>query len=248
MYPEYSVLVALKAVWIIFLTGMGVLWDTLWGRLDRDKLDQRILERSQQILEDARVKLHVEGAEHIQPGVIYMGNHQSNYDPVVFAAVIPGVRMVGKVEVFRIPLFGKALRLAGFLPIDRKNRQKAIESLHLAKQAILAGQSYWMSPEGSRYKTLGPFKKGPFITAIEAGAPIVPMTLQGTYELMPPGSLRVKLDTPVTVRFYPPIDPRTYTLDQRDQLMAEVRKVIEEGLVKPVGTSTSSVRTDSLDA
>lgn len=228
MHVRYSIWVWIKAVFRIFGVGMHVLWVALRGTFDRSALDRRIQRESQTILDEAGVQLRVEGAEHQAPGVIYMSNHQSNYDPMILAAAIPGARMVGKAEVFRIPLFGKALRLAGFIPVDRKHRERAIESLQIAKQALQEGTSIWISPEGTRGKALLPFKKGGFITAIETGVPIVPVTLEGSYDLMPPGSFRVRLGCPVTVRFHPPIDASRYTLETRDALMAEVRRAIAQ--------------------
>lgn len=230
MKPTHSILVGVRAYGWIFVTGMGVLWDTLRGRLDRKVLDARIQAMGQRILDEARVRLRVEGLEHLRDGAIYMSNHQSNYDPPLLAATIPGVRMIGKAEVFRIPLFGKALRLAGFIPVDRRNRKRAIESLKIASEALRAGTRIWISPEGTRGESLLPFKKGGFITAIEAGVPIVPVTLEGTRQLLPPGGIRVKLDSPVTVRFHPPIDAGSYTLETRDRLMEDVRAAIASGL------------------
>jgi 1-acyl-sn-glycerol-3-phosphate acyltransferase len=136
--------------------------------------------------------------------------------------------MVGKVEIFRIPLWGQALKACGCISIDRKNRTSAIESLKAAATRMKAGTSIWISPEGTRSRTgeLAEFKKGGFIMAIETGATIVPVTITGTFGILPPKTSGVRLGRTITVRFHPPIDASAYTLENKEALMADVRAAI----------------------
>ena len=216
----------LRALW----GATATVWDSLVGRLDKASMDTRFQTWCQSLLDDAEATIVVGGAEYIRNGAIYMSNHVSVYDIPVVGSLVPGVRMIAKAEIFKIPIWGRALRVAGFIAIDRRNRESAIVSLKRAADQMRQGVNIWMAPEGTRSRdgNLLPFKKGGFIMAIEMGATIIPMTIEGTFELVPPKSVSVRLGQTVHVRFHPPIDASRYTLDERDALMAEVQAVIAE--------------------
>ncbi len=120
--------------------------------------------------------------------------------------------MVTKTELFRIPIFGAAMKNAGFVEIDRKNRQRAIESLAEAKAKLAGGTHVWISPEGTRSKTgeLQPFKKGPFQLALDAMLPVLPAALVGTREVLGKHGWRTTRGVDVTVVLNPPLDPAPY--------------------------------------
>jgi len=135
------------------------------------------------------------------------------------AAVLPRYKFVGKAELFRIPIFGRAARTAGMLAIERENRKSAFESYRVAAERIRAGASVVVFPEGTRGRTyaLRPFKKGPFVLAVAAGVPIVPTIVHGTLEVMSRDSLRVRPGV-VDVHFLEPIDAEGLTYEDRNRL------------------------------
>jgi 1-acyl-sn-glycerol-3-phosphate acyltransferase len=220
--------IAMKGI----LRTLGISWPTVWesltGRLDMTTINNRFQGYCQAVLQDAEIILRIEGAEHQRPGVIYMSNHQSLYDIPAIGAIVPGVRMVTKAELFKVPIWGQALKASGFIAINRRNRASAIASLKEAAAKMKAGTNVWISPEGTRSRTgeLAEFKKGGFVMAIETGATIVPVTIEGTYDILPPKTSGVRLGRTVTVRFHPPIDASAYTLENKEALMTEVRKAI----------------------
>jgi 1-acyl-sn-glycerol-3-phosphate acyltransferase len=214
------------------LRGLAIAFPTVWegltGRFDKARFDARMQDGCRGMLDDAGIRLRVEGAEHMRTGAIYVSNHISAADIPVAGAVVPGLRMLAKAGLFRIPVWGYAMKASGFVAIDRGHRARAIASLKQVIGLLRTGVNVWIFAEGTRSRDgqLQPFKKGGFVTAIEAGATIVPVTLAGTYEVIPPKSRSVCLGQPVTIRFHPPIDASRYTLDDRDRLMADVRRAI----------------------
>ena len=126
---------------------------------------------------------------------IFMANHQSDFDILIVLAHIPGqFRWIAKKELFKIPIFGKAMRNAGYIEIDRQNHEKALKSLDEAAQKIREGKSVVTFPEGTRSRDgkIRPFKQGMFHLAIRAGVPIVPISIIGAREIMPKRTLKVK--------------------------------------------------------
>ena len=180
----------------------------------------------------AGVKIEVRGLEDLQPSrsYIFMSNHVSNLDPPVFIPSIPGrCSVLIKKEVFRLPIFGRALRMAEMVPVDRSNREAAIESVRAAAEVLRRGLNMVVFPEGTRSPDgrLLPFKKGPFHMAIEAGVPVVPVTILGTAECWPKGTWAMRPGK-ATVIFHPPIDP--FKFADREELMAAVRESIASAL------------------
>lgn len=180
----------------------------------------------------AGIKIEVRGLENMQPSrsYIYMSNHVSNLDPPVFVPNIPGrCSVFFKKEVLRIPIFGTVLKMAEMVPVDRNNREAAIESVHAAAKVLRSGLNMVIFPEGTRSRDgrLLPFKKGPFHLAMEADVPVIPVTILGTYECWPKGTWAVRGGT-VTVIFHPPIQPSEFA--DRDTLMTAVRDTIASAL------------------
>jgi 1-acyl-sn-glycerol-3-phosphate acyltransferase len=152
--------------------------DSVLGRGSFEACDARLSTWSRRVVEAARIELSLGGREHLaaaRPGetFVIMSNHRSHYDiPVLFDALRGRtLRMVTKTELFRIPLFGPAMRAAGFIEIDRGNRERAIASLREAKRTLARGVDVWIAPEGTRTRdaVLAPFKKGGFVLALETG-------------------------------------------------------------------------------
>lgn len=161
---------------------------------------------------------------------IYMCNHVSNLDPPIVVPLIPKrTSVLVKKELFRIPILSKAMLLASFVPVDRRNREAAIASIEAATHVIQEGVNITIFPEGTRSPDgrLLPFKKGPFHLAFESGASIVPMTIFGTEKLMSKGSMKIRKGK-ATLIFHAPISPSQYS--DREDLMRAVREQISSGL------------------
>jgi len=197
--------------------------------------DKRLDGWAKRLAKIADIDLHVEGREHMPPGeaFVVMSNHQSHYDIVVLFRALPlRVRMVAKKELYRIPIFAGAMRKAGFVEIDRSNRHQAVSALRGASEAIASGTSIWIAPEGTRSETgkLGPFKKGGFHLALESGARILPVSIDGTRHILRPHDWRVHKGKRVNVTISSPIDPRDYGRPRRPELMEAVRAAIASHL------------------
>jgi len=166
---------------------------------------------------------------------IYVANHQSQFDiPALVLAMPTDFRIVAKRELLYIPIFGWALWLAGFIFIDRTDREKAIRRLDRTVRIVRRGVSVVVFAEGTRSPDgrLLPFKKGGFVLALQAGVPVVPVSIRGGREVLPKGSLRVRPGT-IEVLFGAPVLTTDYSLDTKDALIATVRERIGEGLACP---------------
>lgn len=178
------------------------------------------------------VKVEVRGMDKLEAGrnYIFMANHTSNLDPPVLLPTIPGrCSVLVKKELFRIPILGTGMKMAALVPVDRSDREAAIESVNAAIAVLRQGLHMLIFPEGTRSRDgrLLPFKKGPFHLAIDAGVFIVPVTMLGTYELWPKTRFALRPGA-VTVVFHRPIDPRSYP--DRDSLMKVVAETIASAL------------------
>jgi 1-acyl-sn-glycerol-3-phosphate acyltransferase len=176
----------------------------------------------------AGIRIEAVGRDQLDPAktYIFMANHVSNVDPPVIIPSLPKrTSVLVKKELFRIPVLGRAMRLASLVPVDRSNRDAAIASMHEAAEVVRTGISMTIFPEGTRSHDgrLLPFKKGPFYLAMEGGAAIVPVTILGTREIMPKGSLLVRRGTARLI-FHPPVGPEEFR--DRDELMEAVRSRI----------------------
>jgi 1-acyl-sn-glycerol-3-phosphate acyltransferase len=213
--------------------------DALRGRVTRELCDQRIESWASHVVRNAEIVLTVRGRDHMQPGRTYvlMSNHQSHYDvPVLYYTLGTNIRMVAKKELFDVPLFGRAMREAGFVEVDRRNHEKAIASLAEAKRHLAAGTHIWIAPEGTRSPTgaLGGFKKGGFVIALDMGAPVLPITIRGTREILRARGIRSRRGREVNVVIHPPIETTLLaSFDRktaRERLVADVRRAIASAL------------------
>ncbi len=184
------------------------------------------------ILLASGVNVKVRGFSNINPdrSYIFMVNHQSFYDiPVLLAHLRVQFRWLAKEELFRIPIFGHAMKGASYISIDRSNRKSAFESLRRAAETIRNGASVLIFPEGTRSGdgNISPFKKGGFVLAIDSGVPIVPVIIHGTWSMMARNRLFI---TPrdVLIEIRTPIRTSVYSRKNKDDLMKNVRQVICE--------------------
>lgn len=181
------------------------------------------------------LKVRIIGGEHIQRdrAAVYAVNHTSNVEPpILFLALsplFPRLRVLYKAELRKLPILVRAWDLAGFVPLERGNREQSLPAIDRAAEALREGNSFLIFPEGTRSRTgqLLPFKKGGFIMAIKGQAPVVPVAISGAREAMRKGSFVIQPVT-VNVRFGPPVESNETRLDGRDRLAAAVRERIEE--------------------
>ena len=162
---------------------------------------------------------------------VYAVNHASNVEPPILYAALsplfPRLRILYKAELRKLPILVRAFDLAGFVPLERGNRDQSLPAINRAAEALRAGNSFLIFPEGTRSRTgeLLPFKKGGFIMALQGGAPIVPVAISGARDAMKKGSLVIR-PVRVTVRFGPPIDTAGFSVEDRDALIARVRAAV----------------------
>jgi 1-acyl-sn-glycerol-3-phosphate acyltransferase len=188
------------------------------------------------VVKTNRVKIRIEGREKLQAenSYIFMSNHASNLDPPVIAYTLEHtLRFVAKKSLTRIPVFGTAIRLARMIVIDRDDAQGAREAINRAMHELTGGISAFFFAEGTRSLDgrLKQFKKGGVMLALKTKLPIVPVTIIGSYELLPKNANRIKPGM-VRVIISDPIDTKDYTEDDRDVLLEWVRSVISANLEK----------------
>jgi 1-acyl-sn-glycerol-3-phosphate acyltransferase len=192
----------------------------------------------------------VHGAERMANGSprIYVGNHVSWFDVLALAVTIPRYKFVAKSELFKIPIFGPGIRASGMVEIQRDNRKAAFEAYKIAADRIRQGDSVIVFPEGTRGRdySLRSFKKGPFVLAIAAGVPVVPVIVHGTIEINPKGSIQVRSGQ-ADVHFLEPIPTEGLSYDDRDALSAAVRDRMANAMREVYGVESppSVIRSQS---
>lgn len=205
------------------------------GTLTREACDRRLNEWADNAIRLAEIDLDIEGLEHVResPSNLVMSNHQSAYDIFTLMHAYPySLRMIAKKQMFALPIMGGGMKAAGFVSIDRSDRDKAFAALEEAKRVMGTGIHVWIAPEGTRSNdgALLPFKKGGFMMALQMNAPILPVTIDGTRDALPAKDFKVRKGQRVRITFHPAIDPAGYGLDRREDLMRDVRDRIESVL------------------
>jgi len=178
----------------------------------------------------AGVRVHIHGAENLDPDATYVfaGNHASQFDIYGFQAQFPhDFRWIAKKELFAIPIMGRAMRMVGFIPIDRSRGREALKSLALAARRISEGSSVLIFPEGTRSPDgrLAPFKSGAFVLAIKAGVEVVPLGFNNTSAILPKGKLLPR-GGEMTIRIGRPIPTRGMKPGDKQELARLTQKQV----------------------
>lgn len=202
-------------------------------------IDRLIRFWAKTIVSAAGIELKTENLAAIdrQQRYILVSNHYSYFDiPCILAAVPQPIRFMAKVSLFQVPLFGIAIRRAGFIPIDRKNRRTAVKSLELAGDRIRKGNTIVIFPEEGRSseRTMKPFQRGAFLLALRSELPVLPIAVDGTYDVFRVGARKV---TPgvVTIKAGRAIETAGRSVREKEQVATEARAQIAEmlGMAEP---------------
>lgn len=179
------------------------------------------------------IRVRVENLDRVVAArpTVYCINHRSNVDVIVFELLLPrcrNIKAIYKAELGKLPILGLVLRAAGFVPVERAQRDKAIEAVDAAADRLRAGDSFLLAPEGTRSRTreMLPFKKGAFVMAIKGQAPVVPIAILNADLALPRGRFYA---TPceLLIRVGEPVPTLGLTLADRDALTATVRAQME---------------------
>ena len=232
----------LYTLWIMFLSAVYTLNTTaqsifrrLIGPINRVWIDNTMHIWERRILNLVQVKCKIINPHHIEPqegqATIVMCNHSSLYDIPLSMHAFPhhSLRMLAKKELSRIPIVGKGMTAAEFPFIDRRNRRQAMKDLEHVKQLLASGIVIWIAPEGTRSKDgkLGPFKKGAFITAIEAKATIIPIGIRGAFDILPSRTFQFNIKKTAEVHIGKPIDASKFTIENKEELIEKVFQSIK---------------------
>ena len=186
-------------------------------------------------------RVEVRGADQFGDsplGFLILFNHSSLMDiPVLYSYFPRSFRFGAKIELFKIPFFGKAMEVCGVLPIDRSNRNKVMKVYEDAIARVKNGEAFALAPEGTRQKeaTLGKFKRGPFEFALNAGMDIVPAVIAGAYDVLPRKAFLINTGRwrrKIIVQILPRVSTKDYTLESIDQLLEKVRNPMNEAYVQ----------------
>ncbi|MBN2198580.1 MAG: 1-acyl-sn-glycerol-3-phosphate acyltransferase [Candidatus Aminicenantes bacterium] len=184
----------------------------------------------------AGIRADISGLENIdrKKAYVFMSNHLSFIDgPLLFLIIPQPVRVILKKQVFRLPILGQGMRFADFVPVNRKGARQGWKAVDLAASLMRTKKhSFLIFPEGTRSRDgrMQPFKKGGFFLARAAGAPVVPVSISGTFALMPRGSLFIRPGR-VRVRFHPPLEAAANNGDPAE-LIVRTREAVVSGLAE----------------
>ena len=226
-----SIIESMKVLGAMARVTTPSLVDIARGTLDRETVDERARWFGREVVRVLGVDLIAAGADRVPTdrAYVYMSNHQSHLDIPMLYATLPSrtVRMLGKKELFQIPLWGRGLRAAEFIEVDRSNHERAMKSIEYAARLVGDGVSIWVAPEGTRSRdgTIGKLKKGGFHLALDTQTPIVPVAIKGTIDVLPRGGRTVNTGQRVDVTIGAPIAVEGRDLDG---LMRDVRAFFVE--------------------
>jgi 1-acyl-sn-glycerol-3-phosphate acyltransferase len=238
-----TILTILTAIVATFFLGSVVILAALFGVKDKPGGVYDRIPRwwSASVLWAAGIKTRVHGWENAGSGDprIFASNHVSWFDVPALAKILPRYKFVAKAELFKVPIFGSGMRAVGMIEIQRENRKAAFGAYEIAAERIKHGSSVVVFPEGTRGHDypLRSFKKGPFVLAIAAGVPIVPIIVHGSIEVMRKGSLWAHPGT-IDIHLLEPVSTAGVDYDHREALMVKVRDRMAEAMRKHYGVES----------
>jgi 1-acyl-sn-glycerol-3-phosphate acyltransferase len=222
---EGSYAATVFALWQTLRISAPTVIEAVTGLLTVQRCDERLASWGKALVAKAEVELEISGLEHLPAGPhVVMSNHQSHFDiPILYAVYPRSLRMVAKAELFKWPIWGRAMREAGFVAVDRSgDRDKAKDAMKMVGEALERGISVWLAPEGTRSLdgSIGKLKKGGFHLAIDTGTPILPVAISGSIDIVPKHTRLIRPGARVAVSFGHPISTVGGDLEV---LMGEVR-------------------------
>lgn len=241
----------LRTAWIVStlffytaITCIRCIGKYYFSTLTRAWTDKTIHHWIDQLLNGVKVEYKVVNPFKVEPqegtATILMCNHSSAYDIPLGFKVFPNhsIRMLAKKELSKIPLMGKAMDAAEFPFVDRKKRYQAIKDLAYAKKLMESGIIIWIAPEGTRSKDgkLARFKKGSFVTAIEANATIIPVGVRGANDILPARTFNINLQQKAEIHIGKPIDASQFTVENKDELIEQTYQAIKALIGEPAVT------------
>lgn len=198
---------------------------------ERDALAQAIARNwAQSGLAMNGSSIHVTGAEYVPEtgGLLFVANHQSNFDIPILVGHVPRDKgFIAKLELLKVPSFGRWMKYIGCIFIDRNDARQSFETINDAAERIKTGHSLVIFPEGTRSAdgSVGAFKAGSMRLAMKAGVPIVPVSISGSKDIMPKGSSVIK-SASVEVIISPPLMPDDFEGMDSRQIAEKVRSII----------------------
>ena len=227
-----TVVYLFMGIYILLLAIPAILWSILTRNNSVLFALSRFCVRIAGLLSGVRVL--VTGKEKILPGktYVFLSNHQGNVDAPVFLHVIPrDWSALIKKEMMRLPILSLVLKRAQFVPIERLNPKQAHLSVEQGARLLSEGKSFLAFPEGTRSRdgSLGAFKKGVFIMAIKAQAPIIPITILNSAKVQPPGEYGIRPGR-IQVIFHDAIETKGMHLEDRNLLVERVREAIASAM------------------
>jgi 1-acyl-sn-glycerol-3-phosphate acyltransferase len=226
-----SLLVPLSGIARTLAISVPTVVDAVRGRVTVERCDERLRRWARGLLDHAEVTRVVLNLDRVPSDetFILMSNHRSLYDvPLLIESFPRTLRMVTKSELFRVPIWGPAMREAGFIEMDRKNSLRAKEGLEIARTRLSEGINVWIAPEGTRSRTgeLGAFKSGGFRLALGTGLRILPVAVRGTERILRADGMLVTRGASVELEFGAPVDPAPYGNAKRAELVNVIRDAI----------------------
>jgi 1-acyl-sn-glycerol-3-phosphate acyltransferase len=238
-----TILTILTAMVVTLFLGTFVILAALVGVKDKPGGVYERIPRwwSASVLWAAGIKIRIHGWENSGGGQprIFASNHVSWFDVPALAKILPRYKFVAKAELFKVPIFGAGMRAVGMIEIQRENRKAAFGAYEVAAERIKHGNSVVVFPEGTRGHDypLRPFKKGPFVLAIAAGVPIVPIIVHGTIEIMRKGSLWAHPGR-IDIHLLEPVSTSGVDYDHREALMVKVRDRMADAMREHYGVES----------
>lgn len=229
IYARAVILMLFAAFHTLLSSAVAIIQNLIFNRRD---FDDFIIKDfwAHTILKGCGVDVEVRGEEQLPDrGCLFLFNHTSYMDIVIVLGSLKVVPRFGaKIELFKIPLFGLAMKRVGMLPIARHRREAVLRIYKEAEERVAQGECFALAPEGTRQDTceIGRFKTGPFIFAIGAQMPIVPLVIAGAMDIQPKGQFLVNTkswSSKVLMDVGSPIETKGLTQDDVADLQQKVR-------------------------